>query len=255
MQKNKKNQLEWLEFELLKEFSEITHGVFLRKGGVSCAPFTSLNVGGAVGDDPKSVLENRKRIMKALHLKKLVIGLQKHEDKVLEVDPYIVEGLQSILPASSDGIFTRKRNLGLCVFHADCQAALFYDPKKRVIANIHSGWRGNRQNIYEKAVFALKKTYDVDPKDLRVCVSPSLGPKVSEFINYKSEWPASFHKYKLEKDHFDLWKMSYDQLRKLGVKNDHIEIAKICTYENQEDFFSYRRDGGSGRNATVIVLN
>ncbi|PCI92950.1 multicopper polyphenol oxidase [Candidatus Aerophobetes bacterium] len=255
MEKKVKKDLEWLEFELLKEFKEITHGVFLRKGGVSRAPFTSLNVGGAVGDDPKSVLENRKRISSALNLKKLVIGLQKHEDKVLEIDPYVTDSPQSVLPKSSDGIFTKKRKLGLCVFHADCQAALFYDPKKRVIANIHSGWRGNRQNIYERSVYALKEAYGVDPKDLLVCISPSLGPKASEFIHYKSEWPEEFHEYRMEKDNFDLWKMSYDQLRKIGIKNDHIEIAKICTFENEKDFFSYRRNRTSGRNATVIGLN
>lgn len=254
MEKKTKKNLEWFEFDLLKNFSEITHGVFSRKGGVSNFPSGSLNVGGSVGDDPKNVLENRKRIKEALDFQKLVIGKQQHEDQVLEVDPYIREDWQSILPDSSDGIFTKKSNVGLCVFHADCQAALMFDPKKRVIANIHCGWRGNKKNIYEKAVYILKNACGVDPKDLLVCISPSLGPSFSEFIHYKKEWPISFHKYKNEKNYFDLWQMSYDQLKKIGIKNDHIEIAKICSFEEEENFFSYRRDRNSGRNATVIGL-
>lgn len=255
MLKRKEGDIEYLQFELLSQFQEISHGVFLRKGGVSRAPVNSLNVGRPILDSLENILENRRRILKAIGAKVLVTGNQTHEDEILLADPYLEKErwLAKVTP-SSDGIFTQKRDVALSIFHADCQAALFYDPKTKTIANVHSGWKGNRLNIYQKTVDTLKKQCRCDPKDLIVCVSPGLGPNHAEFIHYKKEWPRCFHHYKDDKHRFNLWEMAYDQLKNAGVKPNNIEIARICTYENEEDFFSYRRDQTTGRNATLISL-
>lgn len=247
-----KEGIEWLEFELLRQFNHVVHGVFLRKGGVSEKPsLASLNVGGSVKDCPNNIKINRKRIRECLGIKTLVMGDQRHEDQVLAVE-YVNDVEENFLEGSADGLFTKLKNVGLASYHADCQIGLFYDPKREVIANIHCGWRGSVQNIFGKAVDKLQKEMGCHPKDLLVCISPSLGPLHSEFLHYERELPKEFYPYQIKPTYFDLWEISYQQLLLAGIRADHIEIAKICTYANKTEFFSYRRERDSGRNATVI---
>lgn len=252
MERNFYNGVEFLTFSLLKQFPEIVHGVFLRKGGVSTAPHSSLNMGDTVGDNPENVQKNRELLLEVLGVDFLAFGSQKHENHVIEVDPHLTGSKESKVPFSSDGICTQKKGVALGIFHADCQAALFYDPVKKVIANIHCGWRGNVQNIYEKTVLYLKAKYGSDPKNLHVCISPSLGPNVSEFINYEKEWPQEFHKFMFKPNYFDLWEMSLEQLKGLKIPESQIEIARMCTFANEEDFYSYRREKLEGRHLTAI---
>ncbi len=149
---------------------------------------------------------------------------------------------------------TEKRGVGLGVRHADCQAAIFYDPKKHVIAGVHAGWRGNVKNIYKKTIQQMKRTYGTNPKDLIVCISPSLGPSNAEFTNYKTELPESFWRFKEQECHFNLWEIASGQLIELGVPEDQIEIASICTFDHENDFFSFRRERKTGRNLTLCGI-
>ena len=109
------------------------------------------------------------------------------------------------------------------------------------------------ENIYQKTVDSLKKMGS-DPRDLIVCISPSLGPNFAEFVHYKKELPQSFLEFKKKECLFDFWEISRSQLMQEGVLPSHIEIASLCTYENKEDFFSYRRDKITGRQATIAKL-
>lgn len=247
-----KEGIQWLEFELLKQYSQIVHGVFLRKEGVSQKKsLTSLNVGGDSCDLQNNIKINRQSIRECLGVKSLVTGDQRHEDHILEVDQ-VSDADDIFIEESSDGLFTKLKNIGLATYHADCQTGLFYDPKKEVIANVHCGWKGNVKNIFGNAVMRLQEKLGCDPKDLLVCISPSLGPSHAEFINYERELPKEFYPYQIAPTYFDLWEISYQQLRAAGVRSDHIEMARICTYENKEQFFSYRRERPTGRNVTVI---
>lgn len=245
MLRKKSEGVEWLEFELLAEIPSLRHGVFLRHGGVSQPPFDSLNVGGGTGDDLVSIERNRSLVAKILGVESLVSGKQAHETNLLNIptnDP--------LLETSCDALFTEQPSLALLIKHADCQAALFYNPMQKKIGAVHCGWRGNVQNIYAKAVAFMGG----NPADLLVCISPSLGPKAAEFKNYKTELPASFLPFKVgATNHFDLWATSRSQLEEAGVLPHHIQIAEICTFAHPEDFFSYRRDKVCGRNGTVIL--
>src|SRR5690606_29333339 len=104
-----------------------------------------------------------------------------------------------------DGMMTAQEGTGLLIRHADCQAAIFYDPKRRVIANIHCGWRGSVQNIYQKTVTQMEERYGTRARDLFVCIGPSLGPYHAEFIHYKEEIPPSFWAFQVRPNHFDFW--------------------------------------------------
>jgi copper oxidase (laccase) domain-containing protein len=88
---------------------------------------------------------------------------------------------------------------------------------------------------------------------LFAAISPSLGPCCGEFVNYHQELPEAFHGYQIRPNYFDFWAISKDQLRDSGVRSEQIEIAEKCTV-CEEDYFSYRRDGVTGRFASVIGL-
>lgn len=248
MRRCKQGEIEWLEFELLQPFPELVHGVFLRYGGVSEPPYDSLSLGGCEGN-PEQIAENRRRVLQVLKLSELVSARECHGKQIVHVPAET-----SLLPEGFDGLITEKEDLALLITHADCQAAIFFDPVQRVIANIHCGWRGNVQNIYGETVAYFCHHFGSDPKDLLVCISPSLGPSRAEFIHYQQELPAHFYPFQVGPYLFDFWAISRMQLKNAGVRDAHIEIAEICTFLEERDFFSYRRDKKTGRHGTIIGL-
>ncbi len=249
MIRKQSGEIAWLEFELLADISHLRHGVFLRHGGVSTAPFSSLNVGGTRKlDDPGKVHENRERIRKVLGVDELATCTQVHRDCLAVVPGASEEELDR-----ADGLMTDCSHLALLIQHADCQAAIFYDTKTGVIANVHAGWRGNVLNIYRSTVERMGRVFGSKPEDLLVCVSPSLGPEKAEFIHYHTEWPESFWPFQISPTYFDLWEIGRQQLLEAGILDHHIQFAKICTYSNPDDFFSYRRDKITGGHATLIA--
>lgn len=249
MKRKKSGEVEWLEFELLSEFPEVVHGVMLRKGGVSSGPCSSLNIGGNTDDPWENIRENRKRAASALGLDQIASAYQVHSDQVVQVS-----NKNTLDVGEADGLMTQLLDVGLMIKHADCQAAIFYDPVNRALANIHAGWRGNVKNIYANTIEQMGKAFGTSPQQLVVCISPSLGPLHAEFKNYREELPESFWKFQVASAHFDLWAIARMQLEACGVPSAQIEIASICTYANSEDFFSYRREKPTGRNATIAAI-
>lgn len=248
MIRKKQGKIEWLEFEIFADHPELVHGVFLRHGGVSSGPFGSLNAKGNIGDDEENIAENRKRMLHALNMKRFIGGRQVHGDEVV----WVKEGTQEV--GDCDALITDSTNLGLMIRHADCQAALIYDPTKKVLANVHSGWRGNVKNIYRATIRKMMQTFGSKPEDLLVGISPSLGPDHAEFKNYKVEFPEHFWNFQVRPEYFDLWAIARYQFEECGVLPHHVEIAGICTYANKEDYFSYRRDKVTGHHATLAML-
>jgi polyphenol oxidase len=251
MIRKKKGQLEWLEFELLAEIPDVVHGVFLRHGGVSVGPYRSLNIGGGTGDTPDlpdRVAENRRRIFDALQIQKCVGGKQVHGNEVA----WVKTSDQEI--GECDALITDQKEIGLMIKHADCQAAIFYDPVHHAIANVHAGWRGNVKNIYGATIEKMRQAFGSQPQDLLVGISPSLGPQRAEFVHYKTELPEEFWEFQLRPLYFDLWAIARHQLKTAGVLEGHIQIAEICTHTQADDFFSYRREKVGGRNATIVTL-
>jgi polyphenol oxidase len=247
--------IQWLEFELLAEIPNLVHGVFLRRGGVSQDAYASLNVCRTTKDIPEHVEENRRRILKTLNLERLISAQQIHQTHI----ECVYEPKEEF--SDCDGLMTSQNTWGLLIQHADCQAALFYDPIKKVIASIHAGWRGQVKNIYQTVILKMRTAFGSDPKDLLVCISPSLGPQNSEFKNYREEFPEIFWQFQIKPFYFDLWAIARFQLEQAGILSHHLEIAQIDTYAHPDDFYSYRREKAAGRrekitgcHATVIAL-
>jgi polyphenol oxidase len=254
MQRFKQDKLEWLTFDLLADIPKLQHAIFLRHGGYSQGPFKSLNIGFHTGDNEKHVQANVSLIENDLqvnipHWKQLITGRGCHGKSVEFVDS---SSPKEILQC--DGLISSTPGISLMMTHADCQIALFYDPKHHVIANIHSGWRGSTLNIYGEAIHSLKQRFGSNPADILVCIGPSLGPDEAEFMHYTHELPEDFWSFQIRPTYFDFWSISDYQLQAAGILPHHIEIARLSTYLNAEDYFSYRRDKITGRNGTCITL-
>ncbi|MCE2982906.1 MAG: polyphenol oxidase family protein [Parachlamydia sp.] len=254
MQRFKEDHLEWLEFELLADIPHLHHAIFLRSGGVSEGPYKSLNVAFSVGDDPLHVRQNRTLITS--HLKDQIVGWKRMvqskgshgKDVTLadEASPEIIDHY--------DGLISSTLGITLMMTFADCQIGFIYDPVNKAIGNIHAGWRGSVKNIYAEAIAKMKNTFHSNPADLLVCISPSLGPDEAEFIHYNYELPEEFWSYQVRPTYFDFWSITEYQLQAEGILPHHIETARLSTYSNPLDFFSYRRDKVTGRHAACITL-
>jgi YfiH family protein len=215
---------------------------------VSEREFASLNASSQVGDAEENVRVNCEKIRSALGLSSLVFAKQSHGDK----SEVIASSDQKI--GQCDALLTSLADAGLMITHADCQAALFYDPIQKWIAAVHAGWRGAVLQIYTKTIQRMKELWGCQPENLLVCISPSLGPDDAEFIHFRKELPEKFWDYQVRPAYFDFWAIAQDELQVAGVLPHHIEIARISTYAHPEDYFSYRQQKRSGRLATVIGL-
>lgn len=154
----------------------------------------------------------------------------------------------------ADALVTQEKGICLAIRHADCQAILIYDPVQECIANIHNGWKASVKNIIRHTLDFMKKTYQTKTQDLIACIGPSLGPKHAEFTHYRKEIPENLWSFQSKEKYFDFWAISQWQLEECGVLTKNIEIARLCTYENQDLFYSYRRDRTKKRHASFIAL-
>lgn len=246
-------------FKLLSGVSGLVHGVFTRHGGISRPPYSTLNTAWNNGDSPDAVRENLMRIRSVLDLGRLVANPQVHGDTIHAIDEAALARAEERRPMlvmpPGDALATDLQGVGLVIKIADCQAIFLVDPVRRVVANIHSGWRGSVLNLAGKTVRFLQDRYGCRPGDILAAVSPSLGPCCAEFKNYRKELPDAFAPFQAKPLHFDFWAITRRQLADAGIEPGHIEIAGRCTVCGTKDFFSYRAEKPTtGRMAAVIGL-
>ena len=276
---NRENGVFCLKFPKLAGFSDILHGIFTRRNGKSKGPYKSLNVGFGVGDDHRSVLENRKLISRCLNAKDLVFLNQVHGRRIVvfakenysyqmsDADDSLKKeysesadhwgdnpGLDSERRFEADAMITNIPQKILVIQTADCQSVLIYDPIQHIVANIHAGWRGSINDIIGRTVTVMEKNFGCRAQNLIAGIGPSLGPCCAEFVNYKKEIPKALWKYRHDADHFDFWSISHDQLCDKGVLAENVDVSRICTKCDTDRFFSYRGEGTTGRFANLIGL-
>jgi len=226
------------KFSIFDDCEDLIHGLSMKKGGVSEGVFESLNLGLDVGDKATNVEENFKRFCGKLNvdIEKLCVAFQDHTDNVVKIN----EGVGLAHPfEQTDGFITNVPGIPLMVRFADCQGVFFYDPVKKAIGAVHSGWRGNVKNIIGIAVEKMVTEYGCDPVNILAAVAPSLGPCCAEFTDPFTELPEEMHKY-ISGKHVDLWECAFDQLKNSGVLAKNIEMARECTVCNKDKYFSFR---------------
>ncbi|NEW83431.1 MAG: peptidoglycan editing factor PgeF [Mariniphaga sp.] len=260
-----KNKLSVLRFAILGQFPELFHFSTTRVGGCSINNYSSLNLGFNSGDLHENVIGNRIRLCAALPISpdQLVFPKQTHTTTVKTITTGFFDmnkEAQKQFINETDAVITNLQGVCVAVKTADCVPVLLFDSKRKVVAAIHAGWRGTVQNIVFLTIQKMIKEFGIDPADLIAGIGPSISPEVYEvgeevWKQFAPEFCKTTHPSKADKRLLDLWSANYHQLIKAGVPSGQIEVARICTYSNPDQFFSARRDGlKTGRMATGIML-
>ena len=257
--------LSLLQFNNLSGYPELVHFSTVRTGGKSTANYSSLNLGLNSGDAHENVIANRNTLSKALDIStdRLIFPKQTHTSTVkIITDDFFAAGEteQKQYLLETDALITNLRGVCIAVKTADCVPVLLFDPRRKVVAAIHAGWRGTAQNIVLKAIHKLAEEFGSDPADLVGAIGPSISPQVYEVgADVHHQFDPKFHRDTNPvipgKRLLDLWKANYHQLIEGGVRSEKIELAELCTWSDSSRFFSARRDGArTGRMATGIML-
>lgn len=258
MQRNPVNGTVFYQFESLLGFPNLAHAVTTRHGGVSPAPFHSLNLSAHVGDEPSHVHENLDRLHHALGLERAatVDAGQAQADRVA----HVTDAERGTRIKGVDGLITNRRNLPLMLRFADCVPIVLYDPKNQAIGIAHAGWRGTVSKVLTNTVQAMGETFGTRPRDLIACIGPSIGPCCYEIggdVREKVEqaYPGTSDLLLTENGstRLNLWEANASQLRALGA--GQVEMAGVCTADSTHDFYSWRRENANtGRFAALIAL-
>ena len=221
-----------------------------RDGGVSGAPWTSLNLGDHVGDDPTHVAANRARLRQQLPAEPGWLK-QVHSARVVEL------GRESNREA--DAAFTRQAGQVCAVLTADCLPVLFCDRAGSVVAAAHAGWRGLAGGVLEATVAAMQ----VPPGEILAWMGAAIGPQAFEvgdevrqaFVAQHPEAAMAF----LQHPESAPGKWLADIYQLARIRLNHAGVPAIygggrCTFTEADSFYSYRRDGVTGRMASLIWL-
>jgi YfiH family protein len=227
-----------------------------RTGGASPEPFAAMNLGLRVGDDPALVLQNRRTICRALAVPDFACGEQVHGTALAWVGPEDAgSGFADMAGAVSgvDALFTRSPNVPVVMLTADCVPVALVDRSASVIAVVHAGWRGIAAGIVDAG---LKEF--ADPADVVAVIGPAIGQdhyEVGEDVAgaVSAAVPGGAPTRRNGSRLFiDLPGAVAATLRSAGVRR--IGMAEACTACLPQRFFSYRRDGVTGRQAVVAAI-
>lgn len=238
-------------FESLSALPLRAH-VSTRHGGVSPAPWNSLNFSILRGDSRERVLENRARLAAALGIEpsQVVVCRQMHSTGVAKVG---WDEAGQLIDAT-DALVTDAVGLPLQLVFADCTPVLLYDPVHHALGVCHAGWRGTVNGAAAATLWTMQASYDTQPADVRACIGPSIGPdsyevgdEVLALATAKLPYAEQLFTYPNGPDqrpYFNLWRANALQLIEGGVPEAQIEISGIDTAQNTQDFFSHRAEQG-----------
>jgi polyphenol oxidase len=250
--------LRFYQFEIFPP--AVVQAVFTRRGGVSPAPWDTLNVGGTVGDEEERVRENRLRSFSAvgLRLESMFDVWQVHSaDAVVAAAPRPADQPHQ----KADVILARNPGVTLYMRFADCVPVLLYDPMQGAVAMAHAGWLGTVRGAARVAVEAMRNEFGSRPGDILACIGPSIGPDHYEVgADVREQVARAFGddagrlvEVRDGKSYLDLWASNRLQLQQAGVR--HIEVAGLCTACHTADWFSHRAEhGNTGRFGALIAV-
>lgn len=257
-----KNGVTWLASD---ELSGVCHGFSTRPGGVSPAPWDSLNLGVGRGDDLTNVRENYRRFCAALGAdeRRVVLSKQIHEDVVRHVtEADAGKGLWCDRDYTSvDGMVTDVPGLPLVVFSADCNVILLYDPVRKAIGACHAGWRGTALGIAAKTVREMVRLFGCRSNHIRAAIGPAIGQCCFET---DSDVPQAlraalgsaaepFITWNGHKYHIDLKGINALWLEQEGVST--VDVCSHCTACHPELYWSHRKQGNArGSQIAMITL-
>jgi len=245
--------------KLLHKTNIVNHGFFNKTNGFSKGIYKSLNCGSGSKDKKSFVKKNLNYVQSKIRSKKnkIILLYQVHSAKFIHIKKMPQKKI------IGDALITKNRNLPIGILTADCAPILLLDRNKKIIAAVHSGWKGAYKNIITKV---LKKFIKLgsNKKDIIAAIGPAISQKSYEvgeefkdkFIS-KSKKNRVFFKYKRNKIYFDLTNFIYNQLISFGISK--IDVIRKDTFDKKNNFFSARRsikknEPDYGRNISVIML-
>jgi hypothetical protein len=258
------DEVRYFAFGSLQE-AGIVHGAITRHGGVSPSPWSSLNVGGTVGDEISRVRENRHRTFRAFNrsMESLYDVWQVHSNQVVCANS---PRLLNTPHLQADAILTDHPGITLFMRFADCVPIFLYDPMKKVIGLVHAGWKGTVLQILAEAIRTMRERYHSNPVDVLAGIGPSIGPDhytigedvIQQVVSAFGEEASGLLSTSNDGTpgatvKLDLWNANRLVLERAGVRK--IEIAGLCTACNTSDWYSHRGEAGqTGRFGALIGL-
>jgi polyphenol oxidase len=263
MKSARQGKLSYLQPNWAQE-SGVVAGFTTRNGGVSRAPFNSLNLGYNTEDARHNVEANRSTLARSFNVPPhlLLTTRQVHGTDLLVIDEPNPD-LSHFLQVECDGILTNQPDILIGVLVADCYPVLLHDPFNKAVAVVHVGWRGAAQRILGKAVDSLVRLFGSRPENLHVAIGPGIGahkyevdrPVRDAFRGQGHDWQAIAEEIALGKWHLDLRESCRLELEASGISAAHLDVVADCTCCHRELFFSHRRDQGhTGRQMGFIMV-
>jgi len=230
-----------------------------RQGGVSKPPFDSFNLAEHVEDNAYDVQCNRHKLLTCLPAAPFWLN-QVHSNRVVDA-----AGVRSVAGMDADGSYTIEADQVCAVMTADCLPLLICNRQGTAVAAVHAGWRGLLNGIIEQAVNKVLSAVQCQSEDLLVYLGAAIGPEKFEvgedvrraFLQRASDKKKSQYCFTAidslpSKYLADIYQLARIRLQQQGVEN--ISGGNYCTYTDQNTFFSYRREGKTGRMASLIWL-
>ncbi len=249
------NGLPYFQVPEIAQLDWIKHGFLTRKGGVSSFPFDSLNLGFSDGDLKEHVLQNRSLIASNFQFQpeKLILLHQMHQDGIL----LLKEQFQRLpVPLEYDAVITNAPETPLGIRTADCIPIFVVDRKRKVIAAVHAGRQGTALRIVTKVLKTMAEEFSCAGADLLIAMGPSIGLCCYEVDKrvFQPGWepfaiPSGEGRWKV-----DLARINIAQMKAEGIRENQIFRVDLCTHCHADLFFSYRRDGRTGRQLSFIGI-
>lgn len=221
-----------------------------RAGGISVAPWDSLNLGAHVGDKPEAVAANRQRLVELASLPTMPVWLdQVHGTDVVRLTDAFDR------PPQADAAWSNLAAMPCAVMTADCLPVLFCSYDGTEVAAAHAGWRGLCAGVLENTL----AQFNAPAAQIHIWLGPAIGPQHFEvgaevraaFMAHDAEAATAFVPAG-EKYLADIWQLARQRLTACGVTS--ISGGTRCTVSEPEHFFSWRRDGSTGRMASLVWL-
>jgi polyphenol oxidase len=226
-----------------------------RHAGHSHAPFNSLNFGSHVGDNPIHVAQNRQLLSELLPSEPVWLN-QTHSINVVDA------AATNCVP-DADASFSTQKNVVCVVMTADCLPVLLCDKAGTIVVAVHAGWRGLCDGAVEASIDAACRAAQIIPNDLMAWLGPAIGPNAFEVgSEVRAQFMAKDVKaeaaFKPHGDKYlaDIYQIATQRLNNAGVTQIYGSghDKDCCTFTEKDQFFSYRRDGATGRMATMIWM-
>ncbi|MDY0235888.1 MAG: peptidoglycan editing factor PgeF [Gudongella sp.] len=214
-----------------------------------------MDIGMSTNKNIENLKKNVQEVYDFLDVQPKILynAYQTHSSNVAIIEN-LEQGIESQLGRyfpDTDGLITRRDDIALITRFADCVPILLFDKTNKVMANIHSGWKGTLKEITKQAIYVMKRSFNSDPKDIVAVIGPAIGRDdfevqidvASQFKDKFIDWEDTIRKKNEIKYLIDLQEINKRILLDSGIQEKNLSIIDLSTYKEKEIFHSFRRDG------------